>query len=70
METCLKLNYPEKVPKLIATLEGLLFGRVVTPRSGSSSPQESRDRGDKNLEWKPVVNQYRVRYVNIYVFSS
>ncbi|XP_022663827.1 CCR4-NOT transcription complex subunit 10-like isoform X1 [Varroa destructor] len=61
METCLKLNYPEKVPKLIATLEGLLFGRVVTPRSGSSSPQESRDRGDKNLEWKPVVNQYRVR---------
>ncbi|OQR69108.1 CCR4-NOT transcription complex subunit 10-A-like [Tropilaelaps mercedesae] len=61
METCLKLNYPERVPKLIATLESLLFGRVSTPRPGDSSPQENRDQVEQNLQWKPIVNQYRVR---------
>lgn len=65
METCLMLNYPEKVPKLIAILEGLLFGRAATPKSGNSSPQESRDKCETNVEWKPIVNQYRVRYVQV-----
>ncbi|XP_003739857.1 CCR4-NOT transcription complex subunit 10-A [Galendromus occidentalis] len=60
METCLRLNYPERVPSLIGSLESLLFGRG-TSRNQNSSQNRSTSPEEKNAEFKPLVNQYRVR---------